>query len=283
VNQNVYGGANSATDVSATANMNAGAGSSSSYSASGISAQSNLLLNGYQGPLNFSDFSTYSTAQSFLPAAAESGMREVELSKIAAQKATSPEVRAFAAMMVEEHTRNNQQLMSVASGENVTLNTPAFASSNTGTSTYGSSVSANTMSAPTSNGVGTDSVSSGMGVSSATTYSATGSSAMDSAANSGMTTVADHTAAGSLSLNSSMANGSGNATSNEIAALNNLTGQQFDQQYMRMMLQDHHQAVALFSSAAQSSDAEVKAYAKKTLPKLQAHMEHAKMINRSIF
>jgi putative membrane protein len=75
-----------------------------------------------------------------------------------------------------------------------------------------------------------------------------------------------------------MSNGS--SQSNDVISLQNLTGTAFDVQYMRMMLQDHQQAIGLFTSASQSSDAEVRAFAKKTLPALQAHFAHAKQVNR---
>ena len=69
-----------------------------------------------------------------------------------------------------------------------------------------------------------------------------------------------------------------NATINEIIALNNLTGAAFDNQYIRMMVQDHYQAIELFKSAANSDDAQVRAYAEKTLPVLQAHYDQARRL-----
>ncbi|MDF3076445.1 MAG: hypothetical protein K0S09_334 [Sphingobacteriaceae bacterium] len=253
-------------------NMN-GTGSTSGWSGSGNnnvygSSQMSFFMNGYQGPLNYSNFSTYNSAQSFLPMAAESGMREVELSRIAQQKSSNPDVRAFAEMMVRDHSTNNQQLMNVASTKNINIQAPAFSNSANMSGSYGASASTGT----STNGSGMNgSMGAGGSVNSGSGYSDnndSGSMNKD----------------GSMNMNgSSSMNSSAMTTMNEITSLNNLSGQQFDQQYMRMMLQDHYQAIALFQSAAQSDDPQVKSYAQKTLPALQAHLAHAKMVNRKLF
>jgi putative membrane protein len=57
----------------------------------------------------------------FLKEAALDGMTEVELGKLAAQKASSPDVKQFAQKMVDDHTKTNEQLKQVASKENISL------------------------------------------------------------------------------------------------------------------------------------------------------------------
>jgi putative membrane protein len=59
--------------------------------------------------------------QKFLMEAAQGGHAEVELGKIAAEKASSDAVKQFAQRMVEDHGKANQQLMSVASQKQVAL------------------------------------------------------------------------------------------------------------------------------------------------------------------
>jgi putative membrane protein len=46
----------------------------------------------------------------------------------------------------------------------------------------------------------------------------------------------------------------------------------FDRTYSTMMVADHKKAIALFERAAKSSDADVKAFAEKTLPALREHL-----------
>jgi putative membrane protein len=58
---------------------------------------------------------------SFLNKAAKGGMEEVALGKVAAERATNPQVREFAQMMVTDHSSANSELMSLASTKGVTL------------------------------------------------------------------------------------------------------------------------------------------------------------------
>jgi putative membrane protein len=60
-------------------------------------------------------------ASDFMTKAASSGMMELEASKLAQQRATNPQVKEFAAMMVKDHTAANKELRSLASSKNITL------------------------------------------------------------------------------------------------------------------------------------------------------------------
>ena len=51
----------------------------------------------------------------FVTKASEAGMAEVELSKLALNKANDPQVKAFANQMVQDHTKANDELKSIAS------------------------------------------------------------------------------------------------------------------------------------------------------------------------
>jgi putative membrane protein len=57
----------------------------------------------------------------FVEDAAKSGMAEVDISKIAVDRATNPDVKAFAQMMVADHTGANTELTTLASTKNVAL------------------------------------------------------------------------------------------------------------------------------------------------------------------
>ncbi|WP_192822265.1 DUF4142 domain-containing protein [Rufibacter sp. LB8] len=63
------------------------------------------------------------TEESFLMEAASSNIMEIEASRLALQKATHAEVKKFAQMLVDHHTKTSLELMSVASGMNVNLPT----------------------------------------------------------------------------------------------------------------------------------------------------------------
>jgi putative membrane protein len=64
-----------------------------------------------------------SSDNDFLTKAAQGGMAEVELGKIAVQKATNPEVKKFAQKMVDDHTKANNELKELAAKKGVTLPT----------------------------------------------------------------------------------------------------------------------------------------------------------------
>lgn len=57
----------------------------------------------------------------FAVEAANGGMAEVELGKLAQEKATNPRVKKFGEMMVMDHSKANDSLMAVAKVKNITL------------------------------------------------------------------------------------------------------------------------------------------------------------------
>jgi putative membrane protein len=59
----------------------------------------------------------------FMKEAAMGGMEEVDLGKLAAQKASSADVKSFAQKMVDDHSKANDQLQQLATQKGVTLPT----------------------------------------------------------------------------------------------------------------------------------------------------------------
>jgi putative membrane protein len=59
----------------------------------------------------------------FYKNAAEGGIAEVELGKLAQDKSPTPSVKEFGAMMVTEHTAANDKLKAIAAKKNITLPT----------------------------------------------------------------------------------------------------------------------------------------------------------------
>lgn len=65
--------------------------------------------------------------------------------------------------------------------------------------------------------------------------------------------------------------------------LSSLSGAEFDKAYMKHMVEDHEKDVAEFDKASTSAtDADLKAWAGKTLPTLQSHLENAKQVARKV-
>jgi putative membrane protein len=59
--------------------------------------------------------------QKFLKEAASGGVAEIELGRLAASKASSPEVKAFAQHMVDDHGKANEQLKAAVAPQGITL------------------------------------------------------------------------------------------------------------------------------------------------------------------
>ena len=58
------------------------------------------------------------------------------------------------------------------------------------------------------------------------------------------------------------------------------TGKSFDSHYMSMMVNDHKKDIAEFEKASKSSDADIKAFADRTLPTLRMHLDSAQAISK---
>lgn len=127
--------------------------------------------------------------------AAQGGMMEVELGKLALQKSQNAEVKKFAQMMITDHDKANTELKTLAAKKNVTL--PAEMSS------------------------------------------------------SQKSTMED---------------------------LSKLSGAEFDKKYVEAMVEDHETDVELFEDNTGNSDADIKAFATKTLPTLKSHLQMIKDI-----
>ena len=57
----------------------------------------------------------------FVLEAAQGGLAEVQLGKLAAEKGSDPDVKAFGQQMVDEHTKANDQLQAIAHDRKMTL------------------------------------------------------------------------------------------------------------------------------------------------------------------
>lgn len=136
----------------------------------------------------------------FVVKAGMGGLAEVQMGNLALQKATNPDVKAFAQRMVTDHSKANAELAQLATTKGLALPSE----------------------------------------------------------------LADDHKAG-------------------FDHLNGLSGAEFDKSYMEHMVGDHEKTVADFDKASTSStDADLKAWAGKTLPTLREHLEQAKTTARRL-
>lgn len=136
----------------------------------------------------------------FAVEAANGGMMEVQLGTLAAAKASSPQVKQFGQMMVEDHSKGNNQLKGLASQKNISLPT-----------------------------------------------------AMD------------------------------DAHQRKYDNLQEKSGDDFDTEYMDLMVKDHKEDIDKFEKEAEDGkDPEVKAWASATVPVLRHHLEEAQRIQDAL-
>lgn len=136
----------------------------------------------------------------FAVKAANGGMLEMEVARLAREKAQNSDVKEFAAMMLSDHQKANDELKALAGRKNITI--PARL---------------------------------------------------------------------------------GDDEQKHVDELAKLTGSAFDKKYVDLMVDDHEEDVKLFQNAADNvDDADLKAYAAKTLPTLQKHLERITTIDKNM-
>lgn len=64
-----------------------------------------------------------SSDMTFAMKAAQGGMAEVKIGQLAVDKASDPDVKAFGQRMIDDHTKANDQLKTIAANQNITLPT----------------------------------------------------------------------------------------------------------------------------------------------------------------
>jgi putative membrane protein len=182
-----------------------------------------------------------SADREFIMKAADGGMAEVELGRLAVNKASNSDVKAFGQRMVDDHSKANDQLMQLAQTKGVTLpDWQAMA----GTS---------------------------MTQSDTTTTNPTSTSQTNQSNQTKQTKSDMHSTMSGKDHQMMMEH------QKTIDKLSKLSGADFDKAYMNEMLKDHEKDVALFEKEANSGkDADVKSWATSTLPTLRDHLQMAR-------
>jgi putative membrane protein len=138
--------------------------------------------------------------QQFVMNVAKDGMAEVELGRLASQKATNEQVKQFGQQMADDHGKANEELKKIAADKNITIPTEPDAK-----------------------------------------HKAT------------------------------------------IDKLSKMTGDAFDRAFTQEMVSGHKKAVSALQKESKSGkDAEVKAWAAKTLPTVEGHLKQVQELSRSV-
>ena len=113
------------TNVNVTSNANH-ANANTNYSNSNSSttgSMSNTVGNAANSISNSVGSMTTPSPESFLSDTAEGGMTEVELGKMAQTKSKNPDIKKFGQMLVEDHSKANAEVKSLAAKKNINLPT----------------------------------------------------------------------------------------------------------------------------------------------------------------
>jgi putative membrane protein len=219
--------------------------------------------------------------EKFLMKAHASGMREIQLSQLAASRATDPRVRSYAQQLVSEHQEMAQDLKPLVSsaGLDMKMMDSSSSSMNSGMdASHGSSPGAST-----ANRSATSSTDSTRGSNLATAGSSDtnlagntdGSRAPGYASNTG-TDRMDDSGKGVRDRWSRMLN------DRKQRKLMEKSGADFDKAYINLMVDEHESAVDLFQDGADDGNPQVQAFAAKYLPKLRQHLEQAEQLDKSL-
>jgi putative membrane protein len=187
----------------------------------------------------------------FIMEAAHGGMMEVELGKLAVDKASSPDVKQFAQRLIDDHSKANDELMQLASQKGIAISPADHHAMMNRTDQSAASGTDSTTGSASSSGSTTS-----MGSASSTTGKSGGADK-------------DHQAMMKAQ-----------ATKDK---LSKYSGADFDREYMSMMVKDHTKDVKEFENASnKAKDPDVKAWASKTLPTLREHLQMARDINSKL-
>lgn len=113
-----------ATNTTNTTNANRSATNAVSNVAVVVNSNANTTSNTMTNSMSNTGGASLSSADTeFMNKAAQGGMAEVELGRMASTKAQNAEVKQFGQQMTADHTRANNELKTLAAGKNVTLPT----------------------------------------------------------------------------------------------------------------------------------------------------------------
>jgi putative membrane protein len=199
------------------------------------------------------------TPQSFVQHVVESNQKEIDIAKLAAGRAASADVKAFANQLVTDHTKALATAKSYATKKNITLSSPSKSDT---PSMQQRTQSSQTTGRPEDGTKRTDTQDRTDTQTRTETPSRTETTQAGRAGNVAADT--DHSA--------------------HMTDLSAKSGAEFDKAFMQMMVENHEKGVALFErqSQAKLGDQELQRFINDTLPTLRRHLGRAKEINAKV-
>lgn len=192
--------------------------------------------------------------QKFVREITEASQREVAIAQLGVERATNPEVKAFAQKMVTDHLTFEREFVRLTGGINPSASATALRGSvnSRGTST-------GTSSGPTGGLAG-------------------------SAGSSGASSATDTMASAEYSRDHSAMNRSGSQDRVVHKLKDEKSGQEFDRAFVKAMLREQKEAADLLDDTAKDNEhsEQVRSFANRSLPTIRAHLAEAKRLEKSL-
>jgi putative membrane protein len=213
--------------------------------------------------------------EQFAREAAHGGLMEVQMGQMAQTKAVDQRVKNFAAMMVRDHTKSNNELRSVLSGKNMNIDMSQMEKD--------MDMNMN-MNKDMNKDMNNNRDDEGKQMNNGNNQMNTGNNQMNNSGNTGNTGTGNTGNSGNTGNNQVKSSGNnGNKHMHDMHGLNDKTGADFDKAYMEMMVSDHKKDISLFEKESKNGkDSDLRSFATRTLPTLRMHLDSATSINSYI-
>lgn len=182
-------------------------------------------------------------AAEFIRQAMLSGMKEVQLSGVASEQSADPKIKAFAQMMINDHSKVNEELKLLAKSKGVNLPMSKLPGGMRPDGRVDSELE-NLKDTTRNQNVG----------------EAAGNTKPAVSLHPGGDTEAE--------------------ILNSVEDLKQMKGTALDQAYVNVMISDHQKAITLFEEGAKSKDSAIRKFASKHLPHLKAHLKQVSALNQ---
>jgi len=223
----------------------------------------------------------------FVTQASQSNLAEIELSKMAIDKSSSEKVREFAQMMVIHHTTAQLELSSIVS-KSVAMQGDSTPDNNSNDANDETNVESD----KTATSGGTGGTTGNTMAKGKTNGEFNSNRSRTDTNNSASETIAQNTGNAASSSNTMSSNSSQmgiTSLATKISAedksiknrLSILSGAEFEQQYIQVMVKDHAKASELFEKEAlHSKNPALQAFASKMLPIIKDHYQKAQQLSK---
>jgi putative membrane protein len=221
--------------------------------------------------------------QKFIRKLTEANQREMAIAQLGVERATNPQVKAFAQKMVTDHQNMHREFTSVTSGLTSDLTASTAMRSSTG-SMDGTASTASGSEIKTGT-VGSDYTSTNTGGTASSTNAASGAGQTGGMASSaGSSGASSATASDEYGRDHSSMSRNGSQDRSVRKLMDEKSGKDFDKAFVKAMVKEHKQAEDLLKDAAEDKDHSeaIRSFANKNLPTIRAHLAEVQQLEKSI-